>query len=228
MTMLFATILALLGTALGIAGTLLVVRLFGSKAPEHSEVRAVAERVRAVGRFVGLEVHAKEIATAKKGWNWMPPAILSQARLAMIFEFEKQYSVDLASVRPGDIEELGEGRFRLKLPPIRGTLRLVALEPYDIQDGRVLGLLDVIQMNAERQAALMADAQDQAANLFEKNETRYLANAAEAIETHLQALISLFGVEVEIAWPDGSPIPEEPMEQPELITDDVPAVASAS
>lgn len=228
MTMLFATILALLGLALGIAGTLLVVRLFGSKAPEQTEVRAVAERVRAVGRFVGLEVHAKEIATAKKGWNWMPPAILSQARLAMIFEFEKQYSVDLAAVRPNDIEELGEGRYRLTLPPIRGTLRLVALEPYDIQDGRVLGLLDVIQMNAERQAALMAEAQDQASNLFEKNETRYLANAAEAIETHLRALMALFGVDVEIEWPGGSPVPAEPQKQPKLITEDVPAVAGAS
>ena len=223
MTLLFTTVLVFLGIALGAAVTLLIVRLFGSKAPEQSEVRTVAERVRAVGRFVGLEVHAKEIATAKKGWNWMPPAILSQARLAMIFEFEKQYSVDLAAVRPTDIEELGEGRYRLTLPPIRGTLRLVALEPYDIQDGRVLGLLDVIQMNAERQAALMAEAQVQASNLFEKNETRYLAQAAEAIETHLRALLSLFGVDVEIAWPGGSPIPAEPESQPKLVNDAVPA-----
>ncbi|MEM1185004.1 MAG: DUF4230 domain-containing protein [Planctomycetota bacterium] len=225
MGLLLTTILVFGGLALGISGTLLCVRLFASKAPEQTEVRAVAERVRAVGRFVGLEVHAKEIATAKKGWNWMPPAILSQARLAMIFEFEKQYAVDLAAVRPTDIEELGEGRYRLTLPPIRGTLRLVALEPYDIQDGRVLGLLDVIQMNAERQAALMSDAQEQASSLFEKNETRYIAQASEAIETHLRALMALFGVDVEIEWPGGSPVPPE--SQPPLINDAVPVGAAS-
>jgi len=225
MTLLFATILTVLGIALGVASTLLLVRLFGSKAPEQSEVRAVAERVRAVGRFVGLEVHAKEIATAKKGWDWMPPAILSQARLAMIFEFEKQYSVDLAAVRAADIQELGEGRYRLTLPPIRGTLRLVALEPYDIQQGRVLGLLDVIQMNAERQAKLMAEAQEQASSLFEKSETKYLTQAATAIETHLRALLALFGVDVEIEWPDGSPVPPDAIKQPEVINDAVPVTA---
>lgn len=206
MDMILTTFLVLMGIALGAVSTVLMVRLIGSKAPEKTEVRTVAERVRAVGKFVGLEVHAKEIATAKKGWNWMPPAILSQARLAMIFEFEKQYAVDLAGVKAQDVEVLGEGRYRVTLPKIRGTLRLVSLEPYDIQDGRVLGLLDVIQMNAERQSALMAEAQVQASGLFERNEARYMAQAAEAIGTHLKALLALFGVELEIEWAGGSPV----------------------
>jgi hypothetical protein len=100
---------------------------------------------------------------------------------------------------------LGEGRYRVTLPKIRGTLRLVSLEPYDIQDGRVLGLLDVIQMNAERQSALMAEAQVQASGLFERNESRYTTQAAEAIETHLKALLALFEVDLEIEWAGGSP-----------------------
>jgi hypothetical protein len=205
MTLLLTTILVLLGTLLGVCATVLVMRLFGAKAPERSEIRTVAERVRAVGRFVGLEVYAKEIATAKKGWNWMPPMLLSQARLAMIFEFEKQYSVDLAAVRPEHITEVEPGRYRVELPPIRGTLRLVSLEPYDIQDGRVLGLLDVIQMNAERQSALMAEAQEQAAGLFDKNDERYTNQATSAIESHLGALMGLLGVEVEFIWAEPKP-----------------------
>ena len=218
MTLLLTTILILLGTLLGVCATVLVMRLFGAKAPERSEIRTVAERVRAVGRFVGLEVYAKEIATAKKGWNWMPPMLLTQARLAMIFEFEKQYSVDLAAVRPEHITEIEPGRYRIELPPIRGTLRLVSLEPYDIQDGRVLGLLDVIQMNAERQSALMAEAQEQAAGLFDKNDERYTIQATTAIESHLGALVGLLGVEVEFVWAEPKPkaVAEPPAELAEV------------
>src|SRR5580765_5199491 len=76
-------------------------------APERVGVQTVVERVRAVGKLVGLEVFAKEIATATSGWAWMPPVLLSQARLAMIFHFEKQYWVDLSAIGEGDVEERG-------------------------------------------------------------------------------------------------------------------------
>jgi hypothetical protein len=74
---------------------------------ERLEIQTVIERVRAVGKLVGLEVCAKEIATATSGWAWLPPIVLSQARLAMIFNFEKQYSVDLSSIGPKHIREAG-------------------------------------------------------------------------------------------------------------------------
>ncbi|MEO1585593.1 MAG: hypothetical protein AAFR96_13615, partial [Planctomycetota bacterium] len=35
----------------------------------------IADRVRASGKLVGLEVCAKEIATATKGWKWLPPLV---------------------------------------------------------------------------------------------------------------------------------------------------------
>ncbi|HCT46206.1 MAG TPA: hypothetical protein DF699_13435, partial [Phycisphaerales bacterium] len=101
----------------------------------------LTERVRAVGKLVGLEVHAKEIATATKGFNWLPPILLSQAKVAMIFQFEKQYAVELGSLDERDVEDMGNGRFRVTLPPIVGSLRLMDVEPYDIQQGRVLGLV---------------------------------------------------------------------------------------
>ncbi len=187
----------------GLTLAFMAFRLLASKTARQTvEVRSIAERVRSVGRLVGLEVFAKEIATAKSGWPWCPPVLLSQAKLAMIFHFEKQYSVDLASVKVNGVERVGADHYRVRLPQIVGSLRLVDVTPYDIQQGRVLGLLDVIPMNAERQAMLMKTAQEQASALYEHGEERYLSQAREAIERQLAALLGLFGVQVEWVWPD--------------------------
>jgi hypothetical protein len=182
---------------------------------DRMELRLLTERVRAVGRLVGLEVHAKEIATATRGWNWLPPILLSQAKIAMIFQFEKQYSVELGTLSEGDVKDLGQGRFRVTLPPVAGSLRLMDVEPYDIQQGRVLGLLDVINMNAERQAELMRTAQTQAAELFEKNDPRYIAQARDAIERQIHAIARLFDIRLEVEW---SRQPKEG--QPRLVMDE--------
>jgi hypothetical protein len=174
----------------------------GKADDDNIQVQTVAERVRTVGKIVGLEVSAKEIATATKGWAWLPPLLLSQARLAMIFHFEKQYFVDLRRITAADVTELEEGKYRLVLPPIEGTLRLTDVTPYDIQDGRVLGLLDVIQMTADTQKDLMRRAQKQAAELYHTNDTRYMIEARQSTERHLRALLELLGVHVEIRWAD--------------------------
>lgn len=174
-----------------------------TKSPQTqaTDIHVIAERVQAVARLIGLEVSAKEIATAKKGLSWLPPAILSQARLAMIFQFEKQYSVDLSLIAADDVEVLATGKYRLHMPEIEGTLRLIDVTPYDIQDGRILGLLDVIQMNAATQKQLMDRAQDQAANLFVSNDRRYLAEARASIERQLKSLLALFDADVQFLWP---------------------------
>ena len=170
--------------------------------PTKIDVQGVTERVRATGSLVGLEVAAKEIATATKGWGWLPPILLSQAKLAMIFQFEKQYAVDLGALRPDDVERLGAGSFRITLPAVQGKLRLVDVSPYDIQSGKVMGLLDVIPMGAERQRELMKAAQEQAGQLLGSSEAQYIRRARASIEKQLRALLGLFEVELEIRWRD--------------------------
>lgn len=189
------------GVVIGAAAILL--RRKGNQAPLR-EVRSemLAEKVRTVGKLVGLEVHAKEITTSTKGWAWLPPILLSQAKIAMIFSYEKQYFVDLRRIRARDVEELSPGRFRMTVPPIEGTLRLSDVSPYDIQAGRILGLLDVIQMNAKTQRELMDEARHQATSLFEKNDERYLNEAKRSIVNQIGALLSLFEVQVEVVWSD--------------------------
>lgn len=181
----------------------LLLRKASTDAPRTLQTVTMAERVRAVGKLVGLEVHAKEIATSKQGWAWLPPILLSQAKIAMIFHFEKQYAVDLARVSERDVEELGPGRFRVTLPPVEGALRLTDVTPYDIQAGRLFAMLDVIQMTAERQKMLIGDAQHQAAELFDSSDTKYVGEAKRSIEQHLRSLFRLVDADVEIGWSAG-------------------------
>ena len=169
----------------------------------------LSERIRSVGRLVGLEVMVKEIATASRGFQWMPPLLLSQAKVAMIFHFEKQYSIDLTRIEHTDIQETGPNRFRIVLPPIEGSLRLSDVTPYDIQHGRVLGLFDVIPMTAERQTQLMAAAQKDAAKLYESKEPKYLAEAKRSVARHLSSLLELFDVKVEVVWSDDADVSVE-------------------
>lgn len=206
-TMVLVAVIVFLAMAAGVL-LLLLLKKAGRAAPV-SEIRtvSVAERIRAVGKLVGLEVHAKEIATSTRGWGWIPPLLLSQAKIAMIFHFEKQYFADLSHLRPADVEQLesdsadpGRARYRVHLPSVEGALRLTEVSPYDIQAGRVLGLLDVIPMTADTQRQLMQTAQEQATEVFRRNEAKYVENAQRSIEQHLSALLRLFDVGVEIAW----------------------------
>lgn len=175
---------------------------------ESVTTQMIAERVCSVGKLVALEVSAKEIATASAGWSWLPPLIFNQAKLAMIFHFEKQYSIDLASISPDDVREIAPGKCRLRLPLIVGQLRLTNMTPYDIQSARVLGLLDLIPMTAERQKDLMQRAQQQAAGLFEAWDARYLAEARVSAERQLKMLMDLLGTQVEFEWGAGVYQPE--------------------
>lgn len=205
---LFDTILLIGGPLVGIIVTVIVLRLFSGKAAKTTiETDTIAERVRSVGKLVGLEVCAKEIATATSGVAWVPPLLLSQAKMAMIFHFERQYFVDLSVIGPQDVHRLAPGRYRLHLPPVKGDLRLTDVSPYDIQSGRVLGLLDVIQMNAARQKDLMTKAQEQASTLYTAGDSRYKSEARASVERQLRTLFALLDSHVDIVWPDSEPAP---------------------
>lgn len=199
-----------IGLLLGVVLFLVLRKRRSSDSLDGARVttEVIAERVRATGKLVGLEVTAKEIATAKKGWDWLPPLLMSPAQLAMIFHFDKQYSVELGRISPKDVEHLGEGRYRLSLPAVDGQLRLTDVKPYDIQDGKVLGLLDVIQMKANAQGQLMRKAQEQAAQLFETSDAGYREEAKRSIRKHLEALFHLIGADVEVCWQDEARVAE--------------------
>jgi hypothetical protein len=200
-------IILLIGLAVGVVVCLLLARLFGKQAPvRHMSSGVVVERVRSAGRLVALEARAKEISTSRKGWSWMPSALLSQARVAMIYHFEKQYSVDLGAIHQDDLIELGDGRFRLRLPDVEGRLLIRDIQPYDIQSGRILGLVDVIPVDADTQRELMDAAREEAASAFESEEGRYIVEARASAERQLASMLGMFGVLIEIEWVAGCEI----------------------
>ena len=197
-------IILLIGLAVGAVVCLLLARLFGKQAPvRHMSSGVVVDRVRSAGRLVALEARAKEITTSRKGWSWMPSALLSQARVAMIYHFEKQYSVDLGAIDASDLKELGGGRFRLRLPDVEGRLLINDIQPYDIQSGRILGLVDVIPVDADTQRELMDMAREEAASAFTNDEGRYIAEARASAERQLASMLGMFGVSIEIEWGEG-------------------------
>ncbi len=220
MDLTMALVLIVIGGGIGVfaAVKLGAFRRGKIKTVDRVATQHITERVRSVGRLVGLEVCAKEIATATSGIadGWLPPLLLSPARVAIIFQFRRQYYVDLAAIgaehvqevaSPGDErrERLGLApmrRVRLTLPALRSDMGLVSMTPYDIQAGRILGLVDIIPMNADRQASLMARAQEHAAKVFDGQDPAYMAQAQGAVETQLRSLLGLMGVELEIAWAD--------------------------
>ncbi|MCB9838389.1 MAG: DUF4230 domain-containing protein [Phycisphaeraceae bacterium] len=198
-------ILLIAGIAIGVAALWLARRAFARNSSSHTtiETTTVVDRVRSVGRLVGLEVSAKEIATSTRGLPWLPPAILSKARLAMIFQFEKQYAVDLTEIGAGDVRCARSGVWTVTLPPVEGRLRLTDVTPYDISAGKALGLFDVIPMDAKAQKQLMCSAQEQASSIYAQNEPRYAAEARRSIESQLTALLSMLDVSVELRWREG-------------------------
>lgn len=211
------------GGILVLAGVFWLRRKFNAP-PEKSWGRTdrvithtVAERVRSVGKIVGLEVAAKEIVTTTSGWGFLPPILLSQARLAMIFQFEKRYECNLALLGERDVEQLGAGVYRLRLPNVTSSLRLVDVTPYDIQAAKVLGLLDIAPMSAARQKEMMDRAQSEAAGLLDRHDHRYQAEARASIERHLRTLLGLLDLQVEIEWEEPAAVarPAEPREAEE-------------
>ena len=216
----FLLLVLLLGCALGLTGGLGAWWLLGRAPKTHTSVDrgAIAERVRAVGKLVGLEVRAKEIATATKGLAWMPPALLSQARLAMIFQFERQYHVDLQRVVPECVTRGAGGVYTIVLPPVEGSLHLTDVTPYDIQDGRVLGLLDVIPMNAKAQGDLMKQAQDQASSLFADADSKYADEAKRSIRERVESLLAYADINAKVLFEDELHAIPFGMAQPKLET----------
>jgi len=210
-------ILLIAGIAIGIAALWLMRRAFARNSTSHTtiETTTVVDRVRSVGRLVGLEVSAKEIATSTRGLPWLPPAILSKARLAMIFQFEKQYAIDLSLIEPEHVRRTRSGVWKVTLPAIDGALRLVDVTPYDIAAGKVLGLFDVIPMDAGAQKHLMCAAQEQASSIYQENESRYMTEAQRSIESQLTALLSMLGVEIEFDWAEreDAAVAEAPIER---------------
>ncbi len=220
MTLFEVCIVGLISLAAGAGGVLFLMRSINRNATTQTVRTSITERIRAVGKLTGLEVVSKEIVTQTKGLNWLPQILLSQARLAMIFHFEKQYYVDLSRLDADAVRRTSGGEFVLTLPPVEGNLNLLEVIPYDIQSGKLLLLLDVLPMDAEAQKEMMQQAQEEAGRLYEENAKRYEQEARRTIARQVRGLLDLFDVPVAIEFADEAE-PHSPVVGDQATDDDM-------
>lgn len=106
------------------------------------QIHASIESMRSVGELVVFKIIAKEIATHSEhlfqefGKKWMT-WLISEKKMAMIFEFEIDFRYDLRS-SDFEIEADERGRCHLKMPPCFYNVQLRNISFYDEQESRLL------------------------------------------------------------------------------------------
>lgn len=210
LTAILTGLVFVLGGALGFVLLRNLKRGSKSRKP-RVEVHTIVDRVRAVGRLVGLEVSTKEITTQTSGgFKWIPSLLISPARLAVIFFFEAQYSVDLSELTVESVRHIEDNRYELTLPPVTDRFLFRDLEAYDIQSGKLLGLIEITGLDADTHNDLVQRARAEAESLFRQQADRYEQQARETIARQVVSLLGLFDVAVQIRFATPAPAAARP------------------
>ncbi|HER43416.1 MAG TPA: DUF4230 domain-containing protein [Candidatus Eisenbacteria bacterium] len=134
---------ALIGFLVAVIAVLLLKRR-GRRASRGMDVRihASIEELRSVGELVVFKMITKEIVTAADHWfgefgkrylTWL----MSNKKMAMIFEFEIDFRYDLRS-NDFVIEPSGAGSYRLKMPKCFYQTHIRDVYFYDEQSSKLL------------------------------------------------------------------------------------------
>jgi hypothetical protein len=182
---------------------ILVLLVLGrrKKAPASRVTTLVSslESVRGIGHLSVFKAFTKEIVTetdhswgsfGKKYLGW----VLSNKKMAMIFEFEIDFRYDLRS-REFSIAEISEEHFRFTLPPCIHEAHIRNIQFYDEQKSRLLPWLlpEILSgflpsgFSEEDKNRLVADArshaEQQSKQLIETLESEVQASAKRTLES---------------------------------------------
>jgi hypothetical protein len=194
----------LIGALAGFVAAVVIVVFLkrrGGKGLRGSQVHVHAsiEELRSVGELVVFKMITKEIVTTVEHWlgdfgkrylTWL----LSNKKMAMIFEFEIDFRYDLRS-NDFVIEPTGERQYRLKMPKCFYQTHIRDVSFYDIQNAKFLPWLipdllnrafgpgftetdkNRLKEEAKQQAARMAG------DFVEKMRSEVQNSAAQTLET---------------------------------------------
>jgi len=199
-------ILAILTVALALVTAVLIVRLRRRSGPPAKEtsVKSSLETVRSIGHLSVFKAFTKEIVTetdhswgsfGKKYLSW----VLSNKKMAMIFEFEIDFRYDLRSSE-FSIAEVSDGCFVFTLPPCMHEAHIRNIHFYDEQGARLLPWLlpDLLSgflpsgFSENDKNRLVADAkshaEQQAKQLIEALESDVQASAKRTLESIAHSL----------------------------------------
>lgn len=198
-------ILAILVVVLALAVVVLIMRSrTGASPARETSIRSSLETVRTIGHLSVFKAFTKEIVTetdhswgsfGKKYLSW----VLSNKKMAMIFEFEIDFRYDL---RSGDfsIAELSKGSFAFSMPPCMHEAHIRNIQFYDEQRARLFPWLlpDLLNgflpsgFSESDKNRLVADArshaEQQAKLLIETLEPDVQASARRTLESVARSL----------------------------------------
>jgi hypothetical protein len=198
----------LIGAIAGFVAAVVVVIFLkrrGRKGLRGSDVHVHAsiEELRSVGELVVFKMITKEIVTAAEHWfgdfgrrylTWL----LSNKKMAMIFEFEIDFRYDLRS-NEFIIEQTGQGEYRLMMPKCFYQTHIRDVSFYDEQSSKLLPWLipdllnrafgpgfteadkNRLKEEAKQQAGLMAKS------FVDKMRSEVQSSAKQTLETLARA-----------------------------------------
>jgi len=161
----------------------------GKHGGRHTSIHSSIEQLKAIGQLSVFKVLTKEIVTesdhlfgeiGKKYLSW----ILTNKKLAMIFQFEIDFRYDLQS--PDFQIVASEGRYIFRMPPCLQEISIRDIQFYDEQNSKLVPLLVPDILNR----AL-------GPGFTEQDKNRLKDAARNAAESQAKALIGDLGSEVE-------------------------------
>lgn len=139
----------ILGIIAGVLGSILWKRAFGKKARGEKtpvqQIHAFVENMKSVGELVVFKVFIKEIVTTADNWlgnvgkkylTWL----MSNMKMAMVFQFEINFSYDLRSA-DFKVAEAGQDRFMVTMPRCLYNINIKDISFYDEQSAKLLDWL---------------------------------------------------------------------------------------
>ncbi len=145
------------------------------------------EQLRSVGELVAFKMVTKEIVTASQHWfgdigkryfQWL----VSTKKMAMIFEFDIDFRYDLRSP-DFKIEQSGEHRYTLKMPPCLYQVHIRDISFYDEQNSKFLPWLLPDLLNR----AFGSGFSEIEKNLLKEEAKNQAAKLAEGVVNKLQS-----------------------------------------
>lgn len=128
------------GLAAGIVGSVFVMKGFRKKQEYH--IHSFLENMRSVGELVVFKAFTKEIVTTADHWlgnlgkkylTWL----MSEMKMAMIFQFEINFWYDLRS-EDFNVIDSGQGKYLIIMPQCLYNIAIKDISFYDEQSGRLL------------------------------------------------------------------------------------------
>ncbi|MDD5724153.1 MAG: DUF4230 domain-containing protein [Syntrophales bacterium] len=199
-----------LGIIFGVFFALVIVFLFRflrrkSSAGLSVNVHASIEDIRSVGELVVFKIITKEIVTTAEHWfgQWGKKYfqwLASTKKMAMIFEFEIDFCYNLRG-SDFDIETIGPGSYKLKMPKCFYRIYIKDISFYDEQEAKLLPWLvpDLLNrafgsgFSEEDKNHLKEEARNQAAGMAEDFALKMQSEVQSSARQTLEALAKAFG-----------------------------------